>query len=814
MKKLICNKTFDKKQITKLIEWFIYNYGTIRTNNLTNRLKSIGFKHATKAGLSLGPEDLKIPSIKKQLIKNTVKLLKDQKKYYEEGKITKQNLLQKEIDTWNLTNNTLKNEIIKNFRQTNLLNPVYMMIFSGARGNLAQIKQLIGMRGLMSDSKGDIINLPIKSSLKEGLKSKEYFISCYGARKGIIDTALKTANSGYLTRKLIYVSQNMIIKQQDCKTKKGTLINLTIKNKTDYIKLKTKLTGTIVAENITDFKTRKKIICKSQDICPYIAKKLICNETYIYVRSILTCNINIGLCQLCYGWDFATNKLVRIGEAVGIIAAQSIGEPGTQLTMRTFHTGGIFTSKTNKVISSPHEGKIIYDYKEGGKKIRNKFNENIFITLKEKDIFIKKSKTKMSKIKLPAQSIIFLKPEKIVFTKQIIAEITEWNKSKQDKKEISEIKTYNSGQTKFQNNKKARKKLLIINGRIIDAKNLLKEILTYKTKFRNIMFKSEMIKISSKKTREKNKKLSKINFFTCKSFRDKVKTIITKKSCKVTKLAKEQNKLMLTKHESFKKIRDNKGVKEIGKLNVNRVKGVIIQKKRTNIKIIPSIPYIIPYGSNLKVLNNELIEKGRTIFRTQYKKERTKDIIEGLPKIEEILEAKRTRDSIKIRGSLHDKLEKIFKIYNEKHNYEIATRKAIAQIQNILVKQIQKVYTSQDVNIAEKHIAVIVKKITSKVIIRDKGDSNLMEGELIEISKIEKINKSLKYKTIYEPILIGITKTSLVTEGFISAACFQETVRILTKSAIRAKIDWLTGLKENIILGNLIPSGTGRQLLK
>lgn len=803
MKKLICNKTFDKKKINQLVDWFTYNYGSTRTNKLINRLKYIGFKYSTSAGLSLGPEDLIIPIIKKRLIKDTSTIVKKKYKQLKKGKITKQNLLQKKIEIWNLTNEKLKNEIIKNFRQKDLLNPVYMMTLSGARGNLSQIKQLIGMRGLMSDSKGRIINLAIKSNLKEGLKSKEYFISCYGARKGIIDTALKTANSGYLTRKLIYVSQNTIIKQHDCKTKKSKLIKLQKKNKKSYNETKNKITGTIIDENING-KNNKITISKGQDICPYIAKKIIREEKYIYIRSVLTCQLNIGLCQLCYGWNLGTNKLVRIGEAVGIIASQSIGEPGTQLTMRTFHTGGIFTSKSNMIITSPHNGKLIYNEKTKGKKIKNKFNEQIFFLLEEKNVFIKKNEISISKVTLPKYSTIFLKNGKSVFQKQTIAEIKDWKTEKKLKSEKVETKNQSSGETYFEIKKgKIKKKLWILNGNILQIKRF----------FKNIIEKRKEIKILSKNSKivKKEKiitqKLIKLNFEKNKYFRNSLKKSIKKKTYIIYKITKEKDKLMLIKNARRDKIKYKNLKQKIGK---NSKEGIITEAGRRNMKLSTSKVYLIPTKAKIEVLNNELIERNTTIFKAEYKEEKTSDIIEGLPKIEEILEVKRSKET---KQNLNEKVKLLFERYNKKYTNKIANEKTIEKIQNLLMSQIQKVYKSQDVNIAEKHIAIVIKKMTSKVTIKQKGDSELIEGEIIDIKKIKNINKNLKNKANYEPILIGISKISLLTEGFISASCFQETIRVLAKSALKGKVDWLSGLKENIIFGNLIPSGTGKKKL-
>lgn len=264
---LLYNKTIDKNEMKYLINWFLTNYGNMRTKKLLDSLKELGFKNATSAGISIGLEDLQVPKIKKRLLKNTEEKLIRNKQNYRKGVINITNNIENITENWNITNEIIKNEVINNFRQSNLLNPIYMMALSGARGNISQIKQLIGMRGLMSDSQGEIINLPIKNNFKEGLNLIEYFISCYGARKGLVDTALKTANSGYLTRRLVYVSQGQIIKKPDCFSHYSTLILVEKKNKKEYLKSKDKLLGRVIAKDIKENNSNKQIATFGQDIC-------------------------------------------------------------------------------------------------------------------------------------------------------------------------------------------------------------------------------------------------------------------------------------------------------------------------------------------------------------------------------------------------------------------------------------------------------------------------------------------------------------------------------------------------------------------
>nr|YP_010700366.1 RNA polymerase subunit beta' [Flexiglena variabilis]WCH63514.1 RNA polymerase subunit beta' [Flexiglena variabilis] len=829
--KLICNKKFDKNEIKKLIEWFLINYGTIRTSKLLDKLKILGFNESTKAGISLGIEDLNIPQIKKKLINNTEKIIKSNNKLLTKGKITNLEHTEKIINSWSITNDLLKNEIIKNFRQTNMLNPVYMMIFSGARGNISQIRQLIGMRGLMADPKGEIITLPIKNNLKEGLKVAEYFISCYGARKGLVDTALKTANSGYLTRRLIYVAQNIVVKKADCLTKKGMLVINNKKNKQLYTSSKDKLIGRVLAENIIDKEKKQLIAGKSQDICNFVAKKILELENYVYIRSPLICKLNIGICQLCYGWNLGNGKLVKIGEAVGILAAQSIGEPGTQLTMRTFHTGGVFSGEKSKIIAVPHKGIITYDTKKEGKKIRTKYGEEAFFSLKEKVITIKENKRNISKITLPKCSLIFSPPKKKVFPKQIIAEISKWKQIKTNNKlgkfkEIRNFKTKLSGKIYF--NKimlKRTKKINALETIWIFEGNIklyreLSDSINRRYFYREIKNKNQRLKL---KPREEKKVIS-INYKLLKKLKNlqkKKNTIVKKITYETSTLKKKDKKLMIIKYKNQKFLRQKSNKirfkigeflqkkQEINSKKITKISGQISILNKNYINVKKSYPYLVSKNAIIKVKNNQLIDKNNTLFLITYKKQKTKDIVQGLPKVEELLEIKKTKDFKTIDKNPQAKLKKFFAYFQKKYENSIANRKSIEKIQKLLVKKIQYVYQSQEVNISDKHIEIIVKQMTSKIIIKEEGDSNLITGEIIDINKVEKINKNLLKKIKYEPIILGITKVSLLNESFISAACFQETTRVLTKAAIKGKIDWLTGLKENIIIGNLIPTGTG-----
>lgn len=792
MKKLIiCNKNFDKKKLKNLIEWHLANYGSIRMCKLIKKIKNIGFYYSTKAGISLGPEDLIIPKEKYKTLNYIEKLLKKNKKRIKKGILNTEQFNKKYLDTWIIINESLKEQITKTFKEKDLMNPVYMMISSGARGNLTQIKQLIGIRGLMSDSKGNIINLPIKKGLKEGLNIQEYFVSCYGARKGIIDTALKTANSGYLTRRLIYICQNIFIKQADCKTKAGQILKVLKNNKKEFLETKKILLGKVVNENIH---CKNKIsITKGQDICNFIANKIIKSLNYILLRTTLTCQTTTGLCQLCYGWNLTNNKIVNIGESVGILAAQSIGEPGTQLTMRTFHTGGVYNNKSKKVIQTPENG-IINFSTTNTKKIKNNYGNASYLLISDKTFLLEIKKRQSLKIKAPDLSIIFVKPKQRVFKNQIIAEIPKWKKrSKPIKKENDlEVTRFKNSGTFITYNKKP----WLINGFILKIKKIIKsnknikpnkkykKCLYHKVKTNCILNYKNIKKI---KILYKNKKVKNDKFLQNYTKNKKYSFYINQKNIKLIK-------------NKFKKI--GKFTQTKKKENI-KYTGLFIEKRGKKTLIKHSIPFQKQKNLLYKLKNNKIIKKNQPINSINIEKEKNKDIIAGLPKIENILECRKNK--YLTNGTL---VKKYINLYKKRYKEETAIKKTIFKIQNKLIKKIQNVYKSQNIEIANKHIEIVIKQMTSNYIIIKKGSSNLLPGEIINCKKIEKINKSLKHKIRYEPIILGISKISLSSDSFISSACFQDTTRVLTKAAIMGKIDWLKGLKENIIIGKLTPTGS------
>ena len=415
MKTFFSNRTVDKGEMKRLIKWVLLNYGTEKTTRLIDQLKTMGFHYATHAGISLGIDDLSIPPIKSAFLQNAENDIYENDLRLKRGQITSVQRLEKALDIWNTTNDTLKTEVVKYFRSTDIFNPVYMMAFSGARGNISQVRQLVGMRGLMADPQGQILDFPIRRNFREGLTVTEYMISCYGARKGLVDTALRTASSGYLTRRLVDVAQSVIIQQVDCQTTQGLRIVPNPKQ------IDSQLIGRVLFENVIDVETGRIIGYKNQDISPALALKLVKQPT-LTIRSPLTCNFH-AVCQLCYGWNLAQQKLVQLGEAVGVLAAQSIGEPGTQLTMRTFHTGGVFAGEATEKVYAPHGGILFYSKKVRGRKVLSKYGEIAFLTFESLRVKIKNS-VESSVLEFPAFTLLYISPGQQILAHQSLAELS------------------------------------------------------------------------------------------------------------------------------------------------------------------------------------------------------------------------------------------------------------------------------------------------------------------------------------------------------------------------------------------------------
>ena len=439
------NELIGKKQLRHLLAWSFTNYNSMHACSLADELKYLGFQYASQAGISINVEDLKIPFVKTIMLEKANQEIITAEKIYSKGRLTKVERFQKIMDTWSLTSESLKNQIIYYFKNYDPLNSVYIMAFSGARGNLSQVRQLVGMRGLMSDPNGEIMNLPIKKNFREGLTITDYLMSGYGARKGIVDTALKTANSGYLTRRLIDVSQDILIREKDCFTN-YSIVSTTAVN--DHSKIDfDSILGRILSKPIFDPQNHVLIAKKNTEITSVLIETCKKKKVQkIYFRSPLTCDLYRSVCQKCYGWDLANENIVDIGEAIGILAGQSIGEPGTQLTMRTFHTGGIFTSETREQLISPTNGVIQFYKALKTIVLRTNRGEDVLITKNSGSIILipQNEKTKFFQLNISRNTILFPKNNQYILKDTVIGESI--NTNRQIKVEIKPILSDTAGE--------------------------------------------------------------------------------------------------------------------------------------------------------------------------------------------------------------------------------------------------------------------------------------------------------------------------------------------------------------------------------
>ena len=672
------NKEIDKKDLIAIISDCIGKYPQSVVVETLDSIKESGFKYSTRSGLTIGIDDIDVPEEKAKIISNVEKKIEKIEDYYKQGMITEFERHQRLIQTWSQANESVASAMEKNF---NKFNPVYMMATSGARGNIKQLRQLAGMRGLVANARGDIIDSPIKSNFREGLTVLEYFISTHGARQGLADTALRTADSGYLTRRLVDVAQDTMVRINDCKTEDGiSLYVLTLEGEPN-----TNLIGRTCLENVNNPNTKKNIIKSDEEITEKHLQKFIhANIESIKVRSVMTCQAESGVCQKCYGRDLATGKIVEIGEAVGIIAAQSIGEPGTQLTMRTFHTGGVASTVIQRSIKSPVKGKLIFR-----KELLSELN-------------VKKS----------------------VFTEKDTGEIIEIN--------IEHIPHKLFFQVQMEK------------GDIVDV----------------IIPKGEILQINKNVNVEAGEVFAKL--------------ILTAK-----------RKTHVHKHEkTFEGIDITSGLPRVVELFEARK-----PKEHAFIAEISGKVEIEDIDSRFRVI-------------TVKSKDGKQEKIYQVPR--------RAKFSVN-KGDMVSAGDQLTE--GPKNPHDILRINGIKECEQYLVKEVQNVYKAQGVDINDKHIEVIARQMLKKVTIIDPGDSNFLPGQLMDRLLFEKENNKL-ISNMKKPAsavqnLMGITKASLVTDSFLSAASFQETTRVLTDAALGNKVDNLVGLKENVIIGKAIPAGTG-----
>jgi DNA-directed RNA polymerase subunit beta' len=766
----IINKILTKKEISNAIDMVYRHCGQKKTVIFADKLMDIGFKEACKAGISFGKDDLLIPENKSELLLETEKKVKSYEKQYSEGLITRGEKYNKVVDAWAKCSDSVAYEMTKIMvpKETDNVedyNSVYMMADSGARGSAAQLKQLSGMRGLMAKPSGEIIETPIVSNFKEGLTVLEYFNSSHGARKGLADTALKTANSGYLTRRLVDVAQDCIITIADCFTTNFITIEEQVDGGEVVEPLSERVLGRTLAEDLIDKKNNVNI-ASSGDIISEEHLGLIdsANLDSIKVRSVLTCESEYGVCAKCYGRDLARGTQVNIGEAVGVIAAQSIGEPGTQLTMRTFHIGGAAQKGTEiSNIESKFNGKVRYtNSKISTDSAGNLINMSRNATL----CILDENKKEKARHRLPFGSKLKLKDDSSVKVGDILAE---W-----DPFTLPIIAQ--------------------INGFIV--------------------------------------------------FKDLEEGVTTRE------IIDESTGLSSNIVTDWKQQAKNQNLVPRLELHDKKSKGEVLILENGS-----PASYDLTTDSIIGVNNEMKVKEGDVIARVPKESSKTKDITGGLPRVAELFEARKPKDhaiiaevSGKIQFGKDYKMKRKIEIVPEdasiqpveyvisksKHltvqegdfvevgdvlvdgssvPHDILRIKGVEALANYLTKEVQDVYRLQGVKINDKHIEVIVRQMMQKVEVTDPGQTTFLAGEQISRKEFKDVNQKaiadgLK-PAIGHQILLGITKASLQTDSFVSAASFQETTRVLTEASVSGKVDTLFGLKENVIVGRLVPCGTG-----
>nr|YP_010231237.1 RNA polymerase beta'' subunit [Nephroselmis pyriformis]QSV37306.1 RNA polymerase beta'' subunit [Nephroselmis pyriformis] len=1174
------NRPADKGDLKRLIAWCLTNQGTVSTVDMLEHLKDTGFHYATIAGISLGIEDLAIPASKKDLLAEAQEQINLSESRYEEGRITEVERFRSVIDTWHGTSERLKDRVIENFLANDPLNPVYIMAFSGARGNISQVRQLVGMRGLMADSQGEIIDFPIRSNFREGLNVTEYIISCYGARKGLVDTALRTANSGYLTRRLVDVAQDVIIRQMDCATQNGIMMGPIYEQGKVILPLADRLLGRLLGKTILT-PDRQILGRRNQEISPSLAYELAQQMPEgVFVRSPLTCEALRSICQFCYGWSLAHGTLVHLGEAVGIIAAQSIGEPGTQLTMRTFHTGGVFSGNVKDQLRAPHPGLIQYPAPFDAFVIRTRHGDVALASREPTEIILIHAEYGETRIPLPEASILYKRQGHWVEEQDLLAEFSSFVQDQESSKSSKDVHSRLPGEVYFadlvvqeqegmegdresltrtaeqsgslwvlkgQVYNPALTSLLFVEpgdwlepnsiishhqtcspvaGRLVLASSnelevqqtVLKvpmPVLAGQGQQGPVPIESATYRSSLSGTRSLEWRLpvtcyqdglnpllrlespmyttpqgvgrvfysggthlpspgdellwlpesyypipsgARVEVQSANSISPNCLLASTEKVCEApTPLERDSLEIYALEEgwiqeatSSYVKVtqgwtyilpeptwleapegivgpavwsladtlegegyiygewclrslgiymlrplfsypiyggdawkdhlrndsdlsgvldKDNfqgalgcgvhldvlqefhyqHGESIVGldsiellsilvdttslssetighlesgciapqapgipaSLEINRVgtmqmcpswardrglsapkplfyerdavepqatigviqerspsggefhaqvkgakgmergvlittdeivqcnlpggpwnhsvgdlvfpgtelspgyysawSGQVILVTHNTLTLRIAQPYRVSAQSLVRANHGDIIHPGHLLFTLIYEELKTGDIVQGLPKIEEILEARITKGFTTIHDSPPEKLESLFQEYMRalEGDSQQAARKSLEALQKILVESVQAVYLAQGVQIADKHVEIIVRQMTSKVLIEDGGYTCLLPGETIELQRIERMNFRNPVKAAYRPIVMGVTKAALTTESFISAASFQETTRVLTQAAIEGKTDWLRGLKENVILGRLIPAGTG-----
>ncbi|MCD6245335.1 DNA-directed RNA polymerase subunit beta' [candidate division WOR-3 bacterium] len=748
------NELLDKKALARIVKKAYFSIGIYKTVKLLDNIKDMGYKYATKSGLTFGVDDIKVPEGKKNILKKVFAEVDLINEKYNKGLITEKERYNIIIDKWTDTTNKIALEMEKNMKKDrDGFNPIFMMWNSGARGSGDQVKQLAGMRGLIQRPQKkltgkEIIETPIISNFKEGMTVLEYFISTHGARKGLTDTALKTSEAGYMTRRLVDVAQDIIVTEEDCGTILGIKRKALVEPGTGKVieSLSERIAGRYAAEDVIHPITKEVFVKEDEEITDDIAKAI--EESGIEevkIRSVLTCESKRGVCRKCYGRNLATGKLVEVGEAVGVMAAQSIGEPGTQLTLRTFHTGGTSSRITEQpIIRAPFDSKIKL---LKVRSVKDKNGETIVTSREGKIRFI--SENKEVEYDIPYSAKLLVKSGDKVKTGDIIYKWDPYN---------TYIINEYEGTVRF-----------------VDIKP-------------RVTLKEEIVSGN-------------------KSFR----------------IIEHREKILMPEIDIY----NDNGEKLGG--------------------------YALPIGAYLIVKDGQKVYPGDPVVKLTKEAGKSVDITGGLPRVSELFEARipknfaivsdingivkfgpSRRGSRKIIIEGFEGEEKEYKIPYGRHLYvhdgerinageklcegpvnphDILRIKGVFSLGNYLVNDVKSVYAFQGVKINDKHIETIIKQMLQKVKIVKSGDTGYIEGMVVDKKKVVIENREIIKEggtpAVFEPVLLGITKASISSESFISAASFQETTKVLARAAIEGRVDELLGIKENVVMGNLIPAGTG-----
>ncbi|WP_338425139.1 DNA-directed RNA polymerase subunit beta' [Sphingopyxis kveilinensis] len=757
----VVNRLLTKKEIGDVIDQVYRHTGQKETVLFADAIMALGFRNAFKAGISFGKDDMIIPASKEGMVDETRALVKDFEQQYQDGLITQQEKYNKAIDAWSQCGDKVANAMMDEIRATPKLpdgrlapiNSIYMMAHSGARGSQAQMKQLAGMRGLMAKPSGEIIETPIISNFKEGLTVLEYFNSTHGARKGLADTALKTANSGYLTRRLVDVSQDCVVIEEDCGTTRGMEMRAIIQGGSTIASLGERILGRTTLEDVVD-KDGNVIAPVGTLLDEPTTQRIEDAEVQsVKIRSPLVCEATLGVCGKCYGRDLARGTPVNIGEAVGVIAAQSIGEPGTQLTMRTFHIGGAAQVNEQSNAEAISDGTI--EYRDMAT-IVDQRGRRLALSRSGEIAIIDSEGRERASHKLPYGAQIMHKDGEKVKKGDRIAE---WDPF------TMPLITEKQGVVKYQD--------------LLDGKTLVEQV-------------DEATGIAQR-------------------------VVIEYRSAGRAKKEDLQPRLTLLDDQSGEAAR-----------------------------------YLLAVGTMLSVEDGQTVQAGDVLARVSREASKTRDITGGLPRVAELFEARIPKDNsviAKISGRIEfvkdykakrkiaivpeegDPIEYLIPkskvlevqegdmvkrgdalISGSPNPHDILDVMGVEALAEYLVAEIQEVYRLQGVKINDKHIEVIVRQMLQKVEITDGGDTTLLPGEQLDYLEMMEYNAKLPKNgkpAEGRPVLLGITKASLQTRSFVSAASFQETTRVLTEASVQGKIDSLQGLKENVIVGRLIPAGTG-----